>query len=132
MSQTIATQLSSTPSGGYHDETGAVAERRGILGAARAARAAPSCSASEATRRHLGQFAIDRKRTTVNSWEPLCDNRTEDKQDTLRGAATTRRAAHSPEEKREKKKKRRLGRRGSRAGRPTGARMPLITGKEGW
>ena len=66
MSQTIMTQLSSTPSGRYHDETGAVAERRGILGAAREARAAPPCSASEATRRHLRQRAIDRKRTAVN------------------------------------------------------------------
>ena len=49
MSQTITTQLSSTSSGRYHDEAGAVAERRGILGVARAARAAPPCSASEAT-----------------------------------------------------------------------------------
>ena len=49
MPQTIMTQLSSTPSGRYHDETGAVAERRGILGAASAAQAAPLCSASEAT-----------------------------------------------------------------------------------
>ena len=32
----------------------------------------------------------------------------------------------------EKKKKRRLGRRDSRAGRLTGARTLLITGKEGW
>ena len=31
-----------------------------------------------------------------------------------------------------KKKKRRLCRRDSRAGRLTGARTPLITGKEGW
>ena len=31
-----------------------------------------------------------------------------------------------------KKKKRRLGRRDSRAGRLTGARALLITGKEGW
>ena len=49
MPQTITTQLSSTSSGRYHDETGAVSERRGILGAARAAQAAPLCSASEAT-----------------------------------------------------------------------------------
>ena len=34
--------------------------------------------------------------------------------------------------KKKKKKKRRLGRRDSRAGRLTGARALLITGKEGW
>ena len=52
--------------GGYYDDTGAVAERRGILGAARAARAAPPRSASKATRRHLRRRATERKRTTVN------------------------------------------------------------------
>ena len=44
----------------YHDETGAAAERRGVLGAARAARAALPRSTSEATRRHLRWRAIKR------------------------------------------------------------------------